>query len=142
MVAIGAVASMIAMSGCGGPNAPASACVPIKTDCQPLYEPPTYPTLYEKIFKPTCASGMGTCHTADSKKGGLFFDDPAQAYQLLLGKTDGRARIVPSNPGCSLLAEKVASTDPLFRMPPGNGLSAAELCDVMQWLGAGAGESP
>ncbi len=84
---------MTVLLGCGGPSAPPSACVEIKTSCQPLYEPATYPILYEKLFQPTCASGVGTCHTADAKMGGLYFQSSAQAYQLLLGKTDGRARI-------------------------------------------------
>jgi hypothetical protein len=74
--------------------------------------------------------------------GGLFFQDPAQAYQLLIGVTDGRTRVLRDNPGCSSLAERLESRDPRFQMPPGSRLLDAELCTVMKWLAAGAPESP
>jgi cytochrome c551/c552 len=140
VVALLACAWSFAVAGCAGDPGP--SCVVVKTDCQPLYDPPTYTAIFDKIFQPTCASGRGTCHTSDAKMGGLFFQDSAQAYQLLLGKTDGRARVIPDNPGCSLLAERLASSDPAFEMPPGARLSDAELCTVMKWLGAGAPSGP
>jgi len=138
--ALGACA--LALASCSDPPKNDLPCVTLKTDCSPLYDPPTYPVIYAKTFQPTCATGMGTCHTADSRKGGLYFQDPAQAYQLLLGKTDGRARILPNNPGCSILAERLFAEDRTLRMPPGGGLSDAELCDFAKWLTAGAPENP
>ena len=85
-------------------------CVTLNT--QPtLHDPPTYSTIFSKIFQPSCAIGTGTCHTSDARKLGLYFEDPAQAYQLLLGKTDGRARVLPDDPGCSILAKRILSKD-------------------------------
>lgn len=136
------LAGIFAFTACGGPSDSAPSCVTVKTDCQPLYDPPTYATIYDNIFQPTCAAGKGTCHTSDSKMGGLFFENAAQAYDLLLGMTDGRARILPNNPGCSLLAEKLESSDPAFQMPPGSPLSEPALCTIMKWLAAGAPNSP
>jgi cytochrome c551/c552 len=130
------------LAACGGPANSSLSCVVVKTECSPLYDPPTYAAIYSKIFQPTCAAGRGTCHTADAKMGGLFFQNPAEAYQLLIGVTDGRARVLRDNPGCSLLAERLESRDRRFQMPPGTPLSDAELCTVMKWLAAGAPESP
>ncbi len=128
----------IGLAHCSDPADPVSSCVTLKTDCMPLHDPPTFATIYSQLFQPNCATGMGTCHTPDAAKKGLYFQDPAQAYQLLLGMTDGRARVLPSNPGCSILAQRLESNDPAFRMPPGSGLTDAQLCDVVKWLAAGA----
>ena len=58
---------------------------------------------------------------------------------LLLGKTDGRARVLPDDPGCSILAKRILSKDPAFRMPPGNvPLLDGEICDIVKWLADGA----
>jgi hypothetical protein len=133
---------VVALASCSDPPPADLPCVTLKTDCMPLYDPPTYPTIYAKIFQPTCATGIGTCHTADSRKAGLYFQDASQAYQLLIGMADGRARVLPNNPGCSILAERLFSSDPAKRMPPGGGLSDAQLCDIAKWLAAGAPENP
>jgi hypothetical protein len=130
-----------ALSNCASAKEPAQTipvCVTLNTACQPLYQPATYATIYANTFSRSCAIGSGTCHSEDAKKGGLFFKDPLQAYDLLLGHSDGRARVLPEDPGCSILAQRLESTDRNFRMPPGDGLAAAELCDIVQWLGAGA----
>src|SRR5258705_2596194 len=96
-------ACVVAVLSCGDPPKSDPPCVTLKTDCQPFFDPPTYPTIYNKILQPTCATGTGTCHTPDSRKAGLYFQDAAQAYRLLIGMEDGRARVLPNNPGCSIL---------------------------------------
>lgn len=124
----------------GGEDGPAgSACVQVSSDCKPLYDPPIYSTLFEKTFRPTCASGVGTCHTGDAAKGGLVFENADTAYSMLLGTQGGRARVIANNPSCSLLVEKLESTDPNFRMPPGStALSPAERCAIELWIANGA----
>ena len=80
-----------AVTACSSPsNKPAvTTCVEgLRTDCSPLYDPPTYSTIFEKILHPTCAQGMGTCHTADAAMGGLVFEDEDDAYARLLGEAD------------------------------------------------------
>src|SRR5262245_33839601 len=111
----------------GGSDGGSPACVQdLPSACQPLYDPPIYPTLFEKTFKPTCAAPGGSCHTGDSAKGGLVFEDPDVAYGLLLGTRDGRKRVIPGDAACSLLVQRIESADPAFRMPPGSvGLSDA-----------------
>jgi Planctomycete cytochrome C len=111
----------------------------LDANCSPLYAPPIYATIFDKIFHPTCAQGIGTCHTADAAMGGLVFEDAGTAYALLLGTQGGRARVLPGNPSCSLLVEKLESNDPNFRMPPGPmPLLEAARCDIEQWIAQGA----
>jgi hypothetical protein len=139
-VAGGLLACVLALS-CSSPTdpPPAPACVTVNANCQPLFDPPTYASLFTMILQPTCASGTHTCHTSDTKKGGLVFEDATDSYNLLLGMgADHRARVLPDNPGCSILMERLQSKDPAFQMPPGNPLSDAQICDFAKWLTAGA----
>jgi len=133
---------MLLSSACsspGKPSTPATCVEGLRTDCSPLYAPPTYSTIFEKILHPTCAQGMGTCHTADAAMGGLVFEDEDDAYARLLGDADGRARVAPGDPACSLLVERLEAKDPEVRMPPGpTPLSEAARCDIVQWISEGA----
>jgi hypothetical protein len=125
-------------AGCGSDPPPAPSCVTLRTECNPLYLPPSFTKIFTNTLQQRCAAGMGTCHTADVGMGGLAFVDEASSYDLLLGKTDGKPRVLPNDPGCGILAQRLKSTDPNFRMPKGDGLSDAELCDFELWLTAGA----
>jgi hypothetical protein len=132
---------LVAIGSCSSNDPPAQpACVTgLSLDCKPLYEPPTYQAIFDHTFHPTCAAGSGTCHTADAAKAGLVFADADHAYALLLGTDGGRPRVVPGDPACSLIMERLDSTDPSFHMPPGSiSLSAAELCAIAQWIAQGA----
>lgn len=105
--------------------------------CSPQYAPADYSTVFEKILKPSCATGIASCHNASGAKGGLVFEDPDEAYALLLDER--RARVVPGDPSCSLLTRRLGATDPRLRMPPGpTPLTAGEICTITQWIGAGA----
>ena len=118
----------------------APACVQnLSTQCAALYDPQTYQTIYDKILHPTCATGNGTCHTSDGAKGGLVFENVDTAYALLLGTSGGKVRVVPGNPACSLIVEKLESGDPTYRMPPGSEpLLAGERCTIEKWIAQGA----
>jgi hypothetical protein len=132
---------MAALVGCSsGSDSPTVECVQgLSTKCSPLYAPPVYQTIFDKTLHPTCASGMGTCHTSDAAKGGLVFEDADAAYALLLGKDGSKARVVPGDPACSLLLERLTSSDPNFHMPPGpNSILPGEQCAIVQWIAAGA----
>lgn len=132
---------LFAATACSSPSKPTTnACVEgLRTDCSPLYDPPSYATIFEKILHPTCAQGMGTCHTADAAMGGLVFEDEDDAYARLLGDADGRARVSPGDPACSLLVERLEAKSSEVRMPPGpTPLSEAARCDIVQWISEGA----
>jgi len=128
------------VAACGGGAPPAETCVAgLSTACMPLYDPPTYQTIFDKVFHPTCAAGKGTCHSADGAKAGLVFEDADLAYDLLLGKTGGRARVLPHDPACSILEMRLESQDPNFRMPAGpTPLLPSERCMITQWIANGA----
>jgi hypothetical protein len=119
---------------------PIPQCVPnLNTNCAATYDPPTYQTIFDRILHPTCAAGIGTCHTADAAKGGLVFADADTAYALLLGTVGGRARVLPGDAHCSLIVERLASSDPSFHMPPGpNSIPPGDQCTIVRWIQAGA----
>ena len=125
---------------CGCGNGPAPACVEdLSTDCAPLYDPPVFSVLFEKTLQPTCATGMGTCHTSDAAAGGLSFEDADQAYALLVGDAGGAARVRAGDPACSPLVIRLEATEASERMPPGpTPLPEAERCAVVQWIANGA----
>jgi hypothetical protein len=128
---------------CSSPQASSDPpCVAgLSTACNATYDPPSYDTIYAKIFHPTCATGNGTCHTSSARAGDLAFDNADDAYASLLGTGSNGAKklVLAGDPACSLLMKRLASTDPNYHMPPGpEGLTAGELCTVVKWIGAGA----
>lgn len=127
---------------CSTPDEPAPglACVEgLTPECSPLYTPPDFTTLYTKILHPSCATGLGTCHTTAGSKAGLVFEDEDESYGLLLGQIDGRKRVLPGDPGCSILMERLEVKNEDLRMPPGPlPLSEGERCDFVQWIVNGA----
>ena len=140
-ILLGAAITTVAIASCTShSDPPPPACVTgLSLDCKPLYDPPVYQTIFDKTLRPTCATGTGTCHTSDAAMGGLVLQDADSAYALLLGTTDGRKRVVPGDPACSLLMIRIDSTDPNLHMPRGpNSLLDAEKCAIAQWIAAGA----
>ena len=136
------VLALPVLASCSTPTDPPAGltCIEgLSAECSPLYTPPDFTTLYTKILHPSCATGLGTCHTASASKGGLVFEDEDQSHALLLGQVDGRKRVLPGNPGCSILMERLEVNDPILRMPPGpEPLSEGERCDFVQWIVNGA----
>lgn len=48
-------------------------------------------------------------------------------------------RVSLGDPGCSALLRRVESSDPDFRMPPGNApLSGPDRCSIQRWVTEGA----
>jgi len=136
-----AMALGILLGGCGDSAPPATPmCVPsLDLACRPLHADTSFQTLFDKIIKPTCGSTAGQCHSAGGREAGLVLEDADAAYALLLGTTDGRARVKPGDPRCSLVIERLESADAAFRMPPSSQpLSAAERCNFALWIAQGA----
>lgn len=126
--------------GCssGDSNAkPALSCVTdLDLSCAPLYTP-DFDHLFTNTLHPTCAQ-PGVCHAADSGRAGLVYEDPDTAYALLLGENAGHPRVVPGDPSCSPIVERIESPDPSVQMPPGKPLSDAERCVFVRWIAEGA----
>lgn len=136
------VAGTVTLVACASPppKKTETQCVSgLRTDCSPLYDPAVFPTIFEKILHPTCAQGMGTCHTSDAAMGNLVMEDADDTYARLLGQYDGRARVLPGDPSCSILVERLEADSADVRMPPGpTPLDAAARCDIVQWIANGA----
>lgn len=135
------MALSILFGGCGDSAPPATPmCVPsLDLACRPLYADTSYQNLFDKIIKPTCASSAGQCHSAGGREGGLVLEDADAAYALLLGTTDGRARVKAGDPKCSLVMERLESDDAAFRMPPSSAKLSSEMrCNFTLWIAQGA----
>jgi hypothetical protein len=111
--------------------------------CSPAYEP-TYDAIFDNLLSKTCgaASTGSVCHygpSPDDAQAGLALSDREDAYRNLLGTSGGRARVIPKDPECSILVQRIESNDPAFRMPVGRApLTPAERCAVRQWIANGA----
>jgi len=124
----------------GGHDGGRGRCLdPLPLDCEPTY-PPTFQAFYEKRIVRTCgAAGTGgSCHGPEGQKGGLVLSSADQAYDSLLGELDGRPRVIPGDPECSILEQRLESEDPDFLMPVGMPLTEGERCAVRQWIADGA----
>jgi hypothetical protein len=137
---------MLLLSVAGGfacgddaPGDPKACLDPLPLDCAPSYEP-TFDMIFANALRSCGASTtFGSCHAAQGSKGGLVLSDPDVAYQSLLRLVDGRARVEPGNPECSVLTQRLESDDPSFRMPVGReSLAAGQRCAIRQWIAGGA----
>jgi hypothetical protein len=130
--AIAVLSSVIALSACTA-DPKEHPCANVTLDCRPTYDPPTFAVLYKGIFKPTCASVPGTCHTSQRISGGLDMSTEDKAFEGL------SKRVQPENLGCSLLTRKIESDDPDWRMPLGDTpLSEPNRCAIRKWIANGA----
>ena len=129
--------------GCGGDDdqgAPLTCVEDLPADCSAGFNP-TWPNVYANVVRQSCG-GTGTgasCHAAEGKQGGLELSSSAIALSSLLGELDGRARVVPGDPECSILMERLESDDPVLLMPyKGTKLQDPTRCAVQKWIEMGA----
>jgi hypothetical protein len=122
---------------------PPLTCVPapaLDLTCAPLYAP-TYDNLFTNTFVPKCGTGGKSCHASEGAQAGLIFDNADDTYHRLLDPFADR--IVPGDPSCSVLVERVFSTEARWHMPRGAAsLPAPERCALVQWVAAGALRAP
>jgi len=111
---------------------PPPDCITVDTSCAPLYAP-SFDNLYNMTLKDTCGSQRSSCHSAAGLQGGMSFQDAQHAYAALLA-----GRVMPGNPGCSKVIVRTSSPGADYQMPPGDPLSPAERCALIQWVQAGA----
>lgn len=135
----GLALAAIACSSSTPPDAQLTCVADVSATCSPSYAPPTYDIIFAKILQPNCATGTGTCHTADAREGGLAFVSADESYSLLLGKNGAPARVVAGDASCSQIMERLGSHDASLHMPPGPiSLSAPDQCTIQKWIAAGA----
>jgi Planctomycete cytochrome C len=134
-----ALAAAIAASGCADDTTPGSACLPeLERDCNLAYQP-TFDAFFENRLGKTCGSAQsgGSCHGANARMGGLDLSTANTAYDHLLGIADEKPRVIPGDPECSLLMQRLEGQGGGV-MPPGAPLSAAERCSILRWIDQGA----
>ena len=107
-----------------------SACVEVSLDCNALYAP-TFDNVFSMTLEAKCGID-GPCHNSTRRAGGIVYEDADQAHDLLL-----QSRVVPGDPGCSVLVQRLESTGGRV-MPPGAPLSEQERCSIRQWIANGA----
>lgn len=123
-----AACAAIALAGCPGDEL---VCIELEPTCAPLY-PPTWDNVFTNTIEPKCGTGGSGCHEGLNAKAGLRLDDPDTAHAMLTNY------VLPSDPGCSELLQRVYSTSSSLRMPRGSSLPEAERCALQQWVLAGA----
>jgi hypothetical protein len=117
-------------AGCASDSIP--SCVKVDTACAPLYAP-TFENVYTNTLKPTCGSDAVSCHSAQGRQGGVNFASAGQAYDSLLA-----GQVKRGDPGCSPMIVATSSVGASYQMPPGDPVSVAERCALVQWVQAGA----
>jgi len=122
--------NMAGMSGDG-------ACLPaLELDCDPTFTP-TFDEIYDRELR-SCGANGSLCHGAEGDHGGLTLADRDGAYDALLGIGEEHARVIPGDPECSILIQRLESTDANFVMPRGTPLTPGKRCAIRQWVANGA----
>jgi len=116
--------------GCSSDGIP--ACITVDTRCAPLYAP-TFDHVYSTTLKNTCGSDAVSCHSERGRQGGVSFANESQAYSALL-----EGQVEPGDPRCSRMVVITSSVGARYQMPPGDPLSPAERCALIQWVQIGA----
>ena len=112
--------------GCG------EDCVEVDLTCTPL-NTPTFDNVFDNTLSVSCGI-VGPCHNATAARGGLVFEDIDESYELLMEND----RVIPFDPGCSLIVQRIESKRSTFVMPPGGGLDEREKCMIELWIANGA----
>lgn len=119
-----------ALAGC--PSDPPPSCATVETACAPLYQP-TFANVYANTIQRGCGSERAACHSA-AGEANLSFADVDTAYAALRD----HGHVIAGDASCSELVVRIVGVGEDYQMPPGDPLSAAEACAVVQWVQAGA----
>jgi hypothetical protein len=132
-----------ASAACGDDgDGPELSCVEdLDAQCVPGF-PPTWDNVYEFVIELRCGGSSGvSCHGRDGLQGGLGLYSKTAAYEGLVDGVGGEPRVIPHDPACSVLMERVETSDTSLRMPlQAAPLSAGDRCAIQQWIAAGAEE--
>ena len=112
---------------------------------------PTFSSIQKEIFSTTDSSGCTACtncHVAGGAANGtgLFLNDPATAYSLLVGRPArlgvGQTLVIPGDPDNSYLVKKLEGAAGIvgLRMPRNNGpfLTPGQMLVIRRWIQEGA----
>jgi hypothetical protein len=125
----------VVLSACGGDNS-SFECLPEPERACDASFAPTFEAFYANHLA-TCASSP-VCHGYGAESGLVLAGGPDAAYDALLGRVEGPAFVLPGDPNCSILIQRLESTDTDFVMPRGMALPDEAQCAVRQWVENGA----
>ena len=131
---------LLALAGC--PQEQPPACTMVETTCNAGYVP-TFDNVYKNtLHTGTCGDDNNSCHTNAAHNAGLSFEaDEPTVYAALMaasGLDPSRKRVVPSDPGCSLLTVRTEGVGKDYQMPKGDPLDPQTRCALVQWIANGA----
>jgi hypothetical protein len=135
-VALGLIL-LAACNGDDGEGTGSECLMQLDAECEPAFEP-TFDELYTRQIAPRCALGGGACHGSEEGQAGLSMMTADRAYDELLGLSGDRARVVPGNPECSVVMQRVESMDDDFVMPVKMRMSPGQRCAMQRWIANGA----
>jgi hypothetical protein len=127
---------LVQLAACKGDDGDgsANACLPeLDLDCERAYDP-TFEEFYEREIEPTCGANGSFCHAPSGNKGNLTLGDIDDAYDALIES----GLVIPGDPECSVLIQRLESRDVNFVMPQGQRLDEKHLCAIRQWVANGA----
>jgi hypothetical protein len=124
-------------AGTAGMSGAGTCLMPLDANCTPAFTP-TFDEIFSKQFTGSCSLGGGACHGSEQGQAGLSMSTADRAYDELLGHSDGRARVIPGDPECSILMQRLESRDVDFVMPSRMRMSDGQRCAVQQWIESGA----
>jgi hypothetical protein len=134
------VVILLALAGC--PQEQPPACITVDAVCNEGYVA-TFDNVYkDTLHTGTCGDDNNSCHTNAAHNGGLSFEaDEPTVYASLMAASEldpSRQRVVPGNPGCSLLTVRTEGVGKDYQMPKGDPLDAPTRCALVKWIAAGA----
>lgn len=131
------VGCAVLSGGCGAEEG--DACLlALDTQCETRF-PPTYTNIFQQSLRSSCGGPGVSCHGRDGQQAGLVFASEQESYDLLLGHTGSRPRVIPGDPDASLLLQRIECSSPLPRMPLNSDpLPASVRCAITQWIENGA----
>jgi hypothetical protein len=132
--ALGGLGALAVLASAGCPGDPSLTCVEDVdfATCQPLYAP-TWDTVYTNTIADTCATSRA-CHAATAASSRIVLEGSERAYTSLVAG----GYVVPGQPACSELIERLYTKSASLLMPRGTRLPAAEACAIGPWVAAGA----
>ena len=131
------VIAALCLAACG-PADPQECLLAVNTECSVAYAP-TYSNIFQNTLRGTCGGPGTSCHGSSGRMAGLVFSSQQESYDLLLGNTDGRVRVVAGDPDASLLMQRLECSSPSPRMPLNSDPLAANVrCAIAQWIKNGA----
>lgn len=124
------------LSACGGSE---NQCVPEPTtECSPDINT-SFDAIHRSLITQRCGTSGNACHGPAGRQGNLVLADADAAYMALLGQDGTNARVVPGDPGCSVLMQRIETADGKPRMPLGEPILPEGLrCAVRMWIEQGA----